>query len=79
MLFRSHFASLRQESFTKTDINLTYSTAGDQLEFGLWVRNLENRNVHAAAAEVGSANPNITGAVFLEAPRTYGGRMVAKF
>ena len=70
-----HNPVLRQKDFTKTDLNLSYLTASENLEIGAWVRNLEDSVVKTAAADLGPG----AGAVYLEAPRTYGLRVRTQF
>ncbi len=67
-----HSAGLYQESYTKTDAALTYYSEDDQWSIGLWIKNLENQEVQAAAATGSSVFDPGPGAIFTEAPRTYG-------
>jgi iron complex outermembrane receptor protein len=69
--------NLRQNSFTKTDLSLTYTPASGAFDIGLWVRNVENSVAIAAAAVTGDPPPR-EGAAFLEPPRTFGVRLQAK-
>lgn len=76
----SHSPGMYQESYTKTDATLTYHSADDSWTVGIWVKNLEDQDVQAAAAPgdpTGAFDP-APGAPFLEAPRTFGVRYTAK-
>ena len=64
-----HSAGLRQAAAIRTDLAMTWRTAGGHYSLGLWCRNLENRAVQAAAATANDPGP---GSTFLEAPRTFG-------
>lgn len=68
----SQEAFTHQDSFTKTDANLTYNSPEDRWYFGAWVRNIENN-----ASYYGAGQPSFDGAhvpTFIDAPRTYGVR-----
>jgi iron complex outermembrane recepter protein len=67
-----------QKRYTKTDVNLSYRSVDERFEIGLWVRNLENRNVLSQASIFAGSGPFAAG-VLLEAPRTYGLRTSVKF
>jgi iron complex outermembrane receptor protein len=69
----SHTSGLRQTAFTKTDMTLTYYSAGGLWDVGLWGRNLENKGTFAAAAETGYPEPFAADG-YLEQPRTFGAR-----
>jgi iron complex outermembrane recepter protein len=73
-----HPVDLHQKSFTKTDMSLTYYFPEKNVDIGLWVRNLEDKDVIAAAAATGMPPP-YSGAAFLDAPRTYGVRVHYNF
>ena len=70
----SHSSGLYQESYTKSDLALTYHSGGGNWSMGLWAKNLENQDVQAAAATGNPVTDPGPGAPFLEAPRTYGAR-----
>jgi iron complex outermembrane recepter protein len=72
----SHPANTYQPATTKTDVNLTYGFANDKWNIGLWGKNLENK-----ARFVGPGTTSVAGinSAFLEAPRTYGVRVGARF
>lgn len=67
----------QQGSFTKTDASLTYRPPGDRFEVGIWAKNLENKAI-AASSGVTPGRP-YPGVVYVEPPRTYGGRVLIKF
>ncbi len=67
----------QQGGYSKTDASLTYHAPGDRWEVGVWAKNLENRAVAASSGVTpGRAYP---GVVYVEPPRTYGGRVLVKF
>ena len=68
----SHSSGLYQDSYTKTDIAVTYRPSGRNWSLGLWAKNLENQDVQAAAATGNPITDPGPGAPFLEAPRTIG-------
>ncbi len=68
----SHSSGIYQESYTKTDLTLTYRSASSRWALALWTRNLENQDVQAAAATGNPLTDPGPGAPFLEPPRTYG-------
>jgi outer membrane receptor protein involved in Fe transport len=51
---------------------VTYRPSGRNWSLGLWVKNLENQDVQAAAATGNPVTDPGPGAPFLEAPRTLG-------
>ena len=65
---------LRQRSFTKTDVTLTYSNPGDAWQISAFVRNAESTATKSLMIESGWPEPYARQAVF-EAPRTYGLRL----
>jgi iron complex outermembrane recepter protein len=71
-----HPENTYQRASTKTDLVLTYTFANDRWNIGLWGKNLEN-----TARFVGPATTSVPGinSVYMEAPRTYGVRVGAKF
>ncbi len=71
-----HPANTNQPATTKTDLLLTYTFADDKWNIGLWGKNLEN-----SARFVGPGTTSLPGinSVYMEAPRTYGVRIGAKF
>lgn len=75
-----HTPGGKQESYTKTDVSLTYYGADERWNVGIWAKNLENEAVLAATAG-GSGSPlQPAGATTnLEPPRTYGVRATFKF
>jgi len=74
----SHSPGIYQKKYTKTDATLTYHAPGDGWTLSVWVRNLEDKAVQAAAAPGSSFDPG-PGAVFLEPPRTFGMRYTVKY
>jgi len=68
----SHSPGLYQESYTKTDIAVTFRPSGRNWSLGLWAKNLENQDVQSAAATGNPFTDPGPGAPFLEAPRTFG-------
>lgn len=71
----SHSAGIYQETYTKTDVALTYYTGSGRWSVGAWVKNLEDQVVQAAAATGNPFTDPGPGAPFIEAPRTYGLRL----
>ena len=71
----SHSSGIYQAAYTKTDAALTYLSPGRQWSVGLWVKNLEDQDVQAAAATGNPLTDPGPGAPFIEAPRTYGIRL----
>ena len=71
----SHSAGMYQASYTKSDLTLTWHSRSGQWSAGLWVKNLENADVQAAAATGNPVTDPGPGAPFLEPPRTYGVRV----
>jgi iron complex outermembrane receptor protein len=70
----SHSSGLYQDSYTKTDVALTFHSGSGKWSLGLWAKNLENSDVQSAAATGNPVSDPGPGAPFLEAPRTYGVR-----
>ena len=70
----AHSSGIYQAAYTKTDIALTYHAAGVRWSAGVWVKNLEDQDVQAAAATGNPLTDPGPGAPFLEAPRTVGVR-----
>lgn len=68
----AHSSGIYQSAYTKTDAALTYHAADDRWSVGLWVKNLEDQDVQAAAATGNPFTDPGPGAPFLEAPRTVG-------
>jgi len=71
----SHSPGMYQSSYTKTDLALTWHSGSGNWSAGLWVKNLEDADVQAAAATGNPIADPGPGAPFLEAPRTYGVRI----
>jgi iron complex outermembrane recepter protein len=59
-----------QEAYTKSDASLTYYAADDRWSVGAFVRNIEDQAVISGSSK--SQGPGLTGAPYLQAPRTYG-------
>ena len=74
----AHSPGIYQSAYTKTDVALTYHTADERWSVGVWVKNLEDQDVQAAAATGNPLTDPGPGAPFLEAPRTYGLRIAVK-
>ena len=74
----AHTPDLRQKSYTKTDISLTYYSPDDQFNIGAWIRNVENSTIIAGAAASGRPHP-FGGVAYLDAPRTYGIKVNVNF
>jgi len=68
----SHSSGIFQEAYTKTDVNLGYYSSDDSWSVSIWIKNLEDQAVQAAAAPGSAIFDPGPGAVFLEAPRTFG-------
>jgi len=75
----SHSSGLYQDSYTKTDLALTYQSGSGNWTLGLWAKNLENQDVQSAAATGNPITDPGPGAPFLEAPRTYGLRFTVNW
>lgn len=72
-----HPANFRQGGFSRTDASITYRSPGDRWEIGIWAKNLEDKAIVATGGTVqGRSYP---GVVFLDPPRTFGGRLSIKF
>ena len=72
----NHPVGLRQAGFSKTDASITYRASGDRFEIGVWAKNLENKaRIATGASAQGRSYP---GVVFLDPPRTFGGRVIIK-
>lgn len=71
----AHSPGIYQDAYTKTDVALTYHSADRRWSLGIWVKNLENQDVQAAAATGNPLTDPGPGAPFLEAPRTSGIRI----
>lgn len=70
-------AGFKQGSYSKTDASITYRSASGNWEVGIWAKNLENSAVGASSGIVpGRSYP---GVVFVEPPRTFGGRLQINF
>ena len=67
----AQFRGTEQQDYFKTDASLTYYAADERWSVGLWVKNIENEAV-IAAATTGQFGPYAN--VFLEPPRTWGAR-----
>jgi iron complex outermembrane recepter protein len=59
-----------QKSYTKTDASLTYYSKDDHWSLGAFIRNAEDEAVISGSSK--SQGPGLTGAPYLQAPRTYG-------
>ncbi len=69
--------NFEQPSYHKTDLGLSWRSPNRKFEIGLWVKNLENEaTVASAGVAPGRSYP---GVVYLEPPRTYGGRLLVKW
>ena len=71
----AHNRGTEQEAYTKSDASLTYFADSDRWSIGIWVRNIEDEAVQAAAT-AGQFGPYAD--VFLEPPRTYGVSVTAR-
>jgi iron complex outermembrane receptor protein len=71
-----HARGTRQDAYFKSDASLTWIAPGERLSAGVWVRNLENVAV-LAAATTGQFGPYAD--TFVEPPRTYGARLSVRF
>lgn len=76
----AHTPGALQKAYLKADASLTYYDNDERWSLGLWIKNITNKAVIAAAGAGSSfpANPNAATA-FLEDPRTYGMRATLKF
>jgi iron complex outermembrane receptor protein len=74
----SHSPGIYQAAYTKTDLALTWHAPSEKWSAGVWVKNLENQDVQAAAATGNPFTDPGPGAPFLELPRTYGVRIVVQ-
>jgi iron complex outermembrane receptor protein len=73
----THDLYTNQPAYTKTDASLTYHARDDRWSIGAFVRNIENRAVIVGSSK--SQGPGLTGAPYLQAPRTYGITLGANF
>ena len=71
----SHSPGIYQESYTKSNVAVTYHSGNDRWSFGVWIHNIEDQDVQAAAATGNPITDPGPGAPFLEPPRTYGLRV----
>ncbi|MBK6453194.1 MAG: TonB-dependent receptor [Proteobacteria bacterium] len=71
----AQFRGTEQQDYFKTDAAVTYYAPDDRWSLGLWVKNIENEAV-LAAATTGQFGPYAD--VFIEPPRTYGARFTFK-
>lgn len=70
---------MEQDAFTRTDANLTWRSADEKYEVGLFVRNLENEiQIISAPETYNPANLNVAGVPVSE-PRMYGVRFGIDF
>jgi iron complex outermembrane receptor protein len=69
-----HIPDTQQSAYTKTDLSLTYYSASDKWNLGLWVKNIENAAVWNSGGPFG---PYVF--AFPQAPRTFGGRFRVGF
>ena len=67
----AQFRGTEQQDYFKTDASVTYYAPDDRWSLGLWVKNIENEAV-LAAATTGQFGPYAD--VFIEPPRTWGAR-----
>jgi iron complex outermembrane recepter protein len=67
----AQFRGTEQQDYFKTDASVTYYAPDDRWSLGLWVKNIENEAV-LAAATTGQYGPYAD--VFIEPPRTFGAR-----
>ena len=72
-----NWAGDRQDAFTKTDINLTFSPKNDRFDIGFYVQNLEDNRIINYSAFNGS-NINIYNWIFGN-PRTFGAQFNYRF
>ena len=78
----SHIAGTRQDTFTQTDLSLTYTSADKGWNVGAWVQNLEDKAVFLNAGASNGAHPAEfpSGiAATYRAPRTFGVKIGAQF
>lgn len=73
----THDLYTNQPAYTKTDASLTYHARDDRWSIGAFVRNIENKAVIVGSSK--SQGPGLTGAPYLQAPRTYGVTLGANF
>jgi iron complex outermembrane receptor protein len=73
----THDLYTNQKAYTKTDASLIYHARDDRWTLGAWVRNIENVAVIVGSSK--SQGPGLTGAPYLQAPRTYGVTFGANF
>jgi iron complex outermembrane receptor protein len=73
----------RQPSYTRTNLDLTYKTSNDKLEFGGYVRNVENKiQILGPPQNYSNANdgyPADDTTVRVSEPRTYGVRVTVRY
>ena len=72
----SHSPGIYQESYTRSNVALTYRSGNERWSVGVWVNNIEDQPVQAAAATGNPFTDPGPGAPFLEPPRTYGLRIM---
>jgi iron complex outermembrane receptor protein len=70
----SHIQDTQQPAYTKTDLSVTYYSANDKWNAGLWVKNVENVAVWNSGGPLG---PNVFS--FPQPPRTFGVRFRTQF
>ena len=70
-----HSPGIYQDSYTKSNFALTYHPGNARWSFGIWVNNIEDQDVQAAAATGNPLTDPGPGAPFLEPPRTFGLRV----
>ncbi len=68
-----HTSGSKQPSYTKTNLTLTYQSAGDRWHVQAYVNNIEDSPVIATAAPPNSGSPTVPW-VHIEEPRLYGVR-----
>ena len=71
----AQFRGTEQQDYFKTDAAVTYYAPDDRWSAGLWVKNIEDEAV-LAAATTGQYGPYAD--VFIEPPRTFGARFTFK-
>lgn len=69
--------NFNQPNYHKTDLSLSWRSPDRRFEIGLWAKNVENKaTVASSGVAPGRSYP---GVVYVEPPRTYGGRLSVKW
>ncbi len=71
-----HNPGTRQSAYVKENTELTYYPRAGDWSLGFWIKNISNKAVIAATAEAGIPGP---ATAYLEAPRTFGGRLTVHY